>query len=361
MTPFKKTDFTSQSSKKVLHKNESKAVVYNTLSIDERKQLFLQTLQPFETKYDNDYIRTFTEYWLAENMGRLRIEVNENGNQMNLLGITPDYMDMKLEHWKQKYDIIVTARRTPFILDEIKNEAKAIEKEYASKSLELRCNTIMDDNYSVGSDRLIGKLLFDRGLFRKRHYEYDSFLQKGTEFTLCYPIESIEEQEEKSFTVFCLLYEAKQAFKENKDYNRSVLSSIDPQLTYKSFCDKYGIRYAGNLKNDKSIKEMVNLMKFPIEIDYNYGQVLICFNHTSHRKFLLKLNEIFGLKLFVRNWFIGHRITVPYKVLYKMDGTQFDFRDDSFEYGTMKSVKLPTDYKDAQFYIDKIEEILLER
>ena len=49
--PFKKMNYTTQSSKEVLHKNESNTV-YKTLSIDERKQQFLQALQPFESKYN---------------------------------------------------------------------------------------------------------------------------------------------------------------------------------------------------------------------------------------------------------------------------------------------------------------------
>ena len=54
-------------------------------------------------------------------------------------------------------------------------------------------------------------------------------------------------------------------------------------------------------------------------------------------------------------------ITVPHKVLYAMDGMQFDFRDDSFENGTMKFIKLPKEYKDASFYVEKIEEMLTRR
>lgn len=53
--------------------------------------------------------------------------------------------------------------------------------------------------------------------------------------------------------------------------------------------------------------------------------------------------------------------TTSNKVLYMMDGTLFSFRDNSFGNGTMKSIKLPTEYKDAQFYIDKIEKMLLEQ
>ena len=70
------------------------------------------------------------------------------------------------------------------------------------------------------------------------------------------------------------------------------------------------------------------------------------------------MNEVFGLQLVTTQCDIATYITVPHKVLYMMDGTQFDFRDDSFENGTMKSIKLPTEYKEAQFYIDKIEELV---
>ncbi len=354
-----RTSYSMQTRKKELHKNESKAVIYNTLSIDERKQLFLQALQPFESKYDKDYIRTFTEYWLAENMGKLRIEVNENGNQMNLLGITPNYMVFKLKHWKQKYDIIVTARQSQFILDETRKEVNAIEKDYANKSIELRCNTAMDENYSsrVGN-RIFGKLLYDRGFFLKTLSVHDSFLQTNTDFTLCYPIDCIEDKEQKAFSNFCLLYEANQAFRRNKEYNSSILSSISSENTFRSFCDKYGLYYGHSLKKEKSIKEMIDSLIFPIKLEYHDGTINVCIHKIGNQKRLLKLNEIFGLQLLTTRCCIATYFIVPRKVLYTMDGSQFDFRDDSFENGTMKSIRLPTEYKEAQFYIDKIEEIV---
>lgn len=361
-TTFKRTGYTTQTRKKVPHQNESKTVVDNTLSIDERKRLFLQALQPFESKYNKDYIRTFTEYWLAENKGQLRFEIDKNGKTMDAIGITPDYMNIKLENWKSNYDIIVKGRQSALIIDEFK---KMAERE----NIEIRCREV-DYRYYTGRyvlimnrtfDRWLGKLLFDRNLFVKDYCQYDSFLRQEKHTPLCNSITSIEEKEKKAYSDFCILYEAKQAFKKNKEYNRSILSSIDSKFTYKSFCDKYGIKYGSNLKHDKSIKEMVGSMKYPFQIKYSYGTISFSIHHTSHRKMLLKLNEIFGLKLLIGNWFIPTNIAVPYKILYKMDGTQFDFRDDSFENGTMKSVKLPTEYKDAQFYIDKIEEMLLER
>jgi hypothetical protein len=358
-TTYKKTNSTPCSSKKLPFQNTSKPVVNNPISIDERKLLFLQALQPFETKYDNDYIRTFTEYWLAENMGRLRIEVNENGSQMNLLGITPEYMDMKLEQWKRKYDIIVTARRSPFILEEIRKEANAIEKDYESKGIELRCNTAMDELYSFRpGNRLLGKILYDRGLFLKILSVHDSFLQTNIDYTLCCPIDSIEEKEQNAFTDFYLLYEATQAFRRNKEYNRAILSSIGQENTYKSFCDKYGIYYGRSLKKEKSIKDMIDSLEYPIKLEYHAGSIKAFVNRNGNQKRLLKLNEVFGLKLLTAQRSVAKYFIVPHKVLYQMDGSQFDFRDDSFENGTMKSVKLPTDYKDAQFYIDKIEEML---
>lgn len=362
ISSFKRSSYSMQTKKKDFHKNESNVAVYNTPSIDERKLLFLQALQPFESKYDRDYIRTFTEYWLTENMGKLRIEVNENGNQMNLLGITPEYVDIKLEHWKRKYDIIVTARRSPFILDEIRKEVNAIEKDYESKNIELRCNTAMDEDFSfIHGNRLFGKVLYDRGFFLKILSEHDSFLQTDTDFTLCYPIDSIEEKEQSAFSDFCLLYEANQAFKRNKEYNAEILSSISLENTYRSFCDKYGIYYGHSLKKEKSIKEMIDSLPFPIKLKYHAGSINIDIRSVENQKRLSKLNEVFGLQLVTTQCGIATYITVPHKVLYVMDGTQFDFRDDSFENGTMKSIKLPTEYKEAQFYIDKIEELVKRR
>ena len=333
-----------------------------SLSIEEKKQLFIKTLRPFESKYDKDYIQTFLDFWLAEKAGRLRIEVNENGYQMDLLGLTPEYVGIKLEHWKRKYDIIMAARQSPFILDEIRREVNVINKDYESKNIELRCNTAMDEDYSfIQDNRLFGKILYDRGLFLKTLSEHDSFLQTDTDFTLCCPIDSIEEKEQRAFSDFCLLYEANQAFKRNKEYNAAILSSISPENTYRSFCDKYGIYYGHNLKKEKTIKEIIDSLPFPIKLKYYAGSIKIDIRCIGNQKRLSKLNEVFGLQVVTTQCVISTYITVPHKVLYVMDGEQFDFRDDSFENGTMKSIKLPSEYKNAHFYIEKIEELISKR
>ena len=334
----------------------------NTASVEEGKLLFLKTLQPFESKYDKDYIRTFIDYWLSENNGKLRFEYGDNGMPMNMLGITPEYMEIKLEHWKEKYDIIVTERQSEFLLDEIWKEVKLVEKDYERRGIELQCNTAMDDRYgcTVGH-RLFEKLLFDRGFFVKRYEEHDFFMEKKLTVRLCYPIDTIKEKEEIAFSNFCLLYEANQAFKRIKEYNNAILLSIDSKNTYKSFCDQYGIYYGHSLKKDKSIKEMIDSLDFPIQLKYHVGSINVSLQQTPNPKRLLKLNEIFGLQLLTTQCGISTFIIVPHKVLYAMDGMQFDFRDDSFENGTMKFIKLPKEYKDASFYVEKIEEMLTRR
>lgn len=87
-TSYGRKEFVTPTRKKAPYQNEAKAIVHKTLSIDERKQLFLQALQPFELKYEKDYLQTFIDYWLAENMSKFRFEIDENGNTMNALGIT---------------------------------------------------------------------------------------------------------------------------------------------------------------------------------------------------------------------------------------------------------------------------------
>lgn len=345
--------------KKTTSKYSANVEKNEMLSIDERKQYFIQALKPLESKYDKDYIQTFIEYWLSEKSGKLRFEIDDNGNIMNANGISPDYMNAKLENWEFNYSIIVKKRQSPFILDEIEKMVQLIKNDYKEKNIELQCDKIF--NYGIGTDRLLGKLLFDRKLFIKQHTEYDSFLQKGEKFSLCYPIESIEEKEEKALALFCLLYEAKQAFRKNKDYNRSIISSIDSNISYRAFCDQYGIRYGHSLKKDKSITNVIESLHFPIDLEYHYGTVNVFLYHDLNQDRLLKLNEVFGLKLLTVHHSLSTYFTVPYRILYQMDGTQFDFRDDSFENGTMKSVKLPTEYKEGQFYVDKIEEILRRR
>lgn len=144
------------------------------LSIEERKLLFIQALKPFESKYDNDYIQTFLEYWLTEKKGVLRFEIGENGDVVNPLGITSDYMDIKLENWKLKYDFIVQGRQSALILDEMEKRLMLMEEDYEKKNIELRCRLLR--NYNV--DRLLGKLLYEKGLYVEIKQEDDSFLKK---------------------------------------------------------------------------------------------------------------------------------------------------------------------------------------
>lgn len=338
-----------------------------SIPVDEKKQRFLITLQPYESKYDKDYIQTFIDYWLAEKNGKLRFEIDENGNTMNAFGITSDYMKIKLDNWKSKYDIILAERQSAFLLDEYRKMLELIKRDYEENNIEVKCRQIncrqLYDGVYITSDRLYGKLLYDRGLFVKSYDEYDSFLQKKKSISLCCPINSVEEEDNNDYSNFCLLYEAKQAIKRFKDYNRAIMTSIDPQITYKSFCDKYGIKYGSKTKIDKTIKEKVEAMTCPIQIEYYYGEIKVLFRRSSNHDFLLKLNEVFGFQFLIikGNYSYTANVRVPYKVLYIMDGTQFDFRDDSFENGTMKSIKLPKEYKNASFYVEKIEEMLTRR
>jgi hypothetical protein len=106
---------------------------------------------------------------------------------------------------------------------------------------------------------------------------------------------------------------------------------------------------------------MIDSLDFPIQLKYHVGSINVSLQQTPNPKRLLKLNEIFGLQLLTTQCGISTFIIVPHKVLYAMDGMQFDFRDDSFENGTMKFIKLPKEYKDASFYVEKIEEMLTRR
>ncbi|MDE6720668.1 MAG: HNH endonuclease [Bacteroidaceae bacterium] len=332
------------------------------LSIDERKQLFIQALQPFESKYDKDYIQAFQKYWLAEKAGTLRFEVGGNGHFLDAAGITTDYISLKLENWKSEYDFIRRQRESALLLDELEQLLKRKELDSTNNHWELQYGRI-DSGYYHTSNRLLGKLLFDRGLFVKEVYKHDKFLNKEDRSLLCYPIESIEEEEHKNLSDFCFLYEANQAFKTKKKHNQAILSSISPHITRKSFYIEHGIKYPHNLKYDKSIQDVVNSLKFPIGIEYSYGCIWIRVHNPTHCDLLNQLNKVYDLELLTKiNWSgASFLLKVPYNILYAMDSTQFDFRDDSFENGTMKSIKLPTEYKDITYYANKIGEIFKRR
>ena len=321
--------------------NEYHNIEYNT---EKRKRAFIKEVQKFESKYGKEYVETFIDYWTEVSKGVLRFDANKNGKVKQPCVITEQYISLKLDNWQPEYKLILKKRESKPILQELDIKLKNVEDYYKTHNIELQCRDIDSGTYNV-SDRLLGKLLFEKGLYLE--------LLNGDE--VCVPIQnSIINQHETA--TFLLLYETNQAFKENKKYNQTILSSLDSQITYKTFCLQYNIKLPKNFKHDKSIQELVNSQDYPIKIEYCRGCVSLKFRRSSHSELFFKLNEIYGLKLLtgITHFPGGHNIRVPFNILYKMDGLQFDFRNDSFEHGTMQSIQLPPTYKDISFYIEKI-------
>ena len=326
-------------------------------SIAEKKQLFTQIVEQSSVKYEKNFIQSFLEYWLTENdKGVLRFETGERGNIIDPMSLTTDYMSIKLENWETNYDSIVKRSQSVPILDELEKKVK--EQEYKRKNSEVKCRDLSSRHYGT-QDRLIGRLLYAKGLYVKETYDYDSFTGKSTCAHEICPIETDTEKEQTDLSVFRLLYEANQAFKYNKEYNRAVLSTIDSNITYITFCNKYNIRYPKNLKKDRPISELVNKQEFPIKIRYCYGRVSIeTPERPMYHDLFQKLNEVFGLKLITPSFCCFNYFDVPLHILYKMRDGQFDFRDDSFENATMKSIVLPKRLEDATYYIEKLKDIV---
>lgn len=329
----------TQSTKKHLEINKSK---YN---LDEWKTKFVEEVRKFENKYGKDYVETFIDYWTEESDGTLRFDRQDRGSAGKHGAITSAYIEIKLENWESEYDLILKEKESAPILKELEIKLEQVEENYRAQNVELLDRE--DSGYYGVSDRLFGKLLFEKGLYIEKHNGVDT----------CIPITTDNKQLfDKS--VFYLLYEAHQAFKENKRYNQTILESIDPHITYKSFCSQYNIKYPKNLKQDRSINEIVNTQAYPIKIEYRRGCVSLSVMRSTHRELFSKLNEVFSMKLLIGIPTRGGRnIPVPFPILYKMDGLQFDLRCDSFENGTMKSISLPSTFKDISYYIEEIEKI----
>lgn len=326
----------TQSTQKNLEIKKSK---YN---FDERKTKFVEEVRKYENKYGKDYVETFIDYWTEESDGILRFDRQDKGNTW---AITSVYIGLKLENWQSEYDLILKEKESAPILKELEIKLERVEEDYRKQNVKLLDRE--DSGYYGVSDRLFGKLLFEKGLYMEKHNGIDT----------CVPI-MVDDKKSFDTSVFYLLYEANQAFKENKRYNQAILESLDPHITYKSFCSQYNIKYPKNLKYDKSIKELVNTQVYPIQIEYRRGCVSLSVMRSTHRELFSKINEIFSLKLLIGIPQIGGwNIPVPFSILYKMDGLQFDLRCDSFENGTMKSIPLPDTFKDISYYIKEIENI----
>lgn len=316
-------------------------------SINERKRSFVEELKKYEEKYDTDYIETFLSYWLTEQQGILRFEHDATF-----------IMRINLAKWESEYNIILQRRDDEKKSKDIDDCVHQFEQVCLEKGVELLDREIAN-SYGVEVDRLRGKFLFDRGLYSVKERYYDIFTSKFSYLTTYKPLSAkgtskifLNKQD------FTLLYEAYQAFPLIKQYNHQILSTLD-NISYIQFCNQFGIKYSRSLKYDKSIKEWGNSQPFPCKLQYENGTVRICFSSYSntYRPLINKLNEVFRLRLFVPEIHDSGCFPVCEELLYIMDGLQFDLRSDSFENGTMKSISLPSKFKDISYYIEEIEKI----
>lgn len=316
-------------------------------SINERKRAFVEELKKYEKNYDTDYIETFLSYWITEQQGILRFEHDATF-----------MMRINLAKWKSEYNIILQRRDNEKKSKEIDDCVHQFEQVCLEKGVKLFDREI-SSGYGIEEDRLRGKFIHDRGLYSVKERHYDKFTSKSSYRTIYKPLSTrIASKISLNKQDFALLYEAYQAFPLIKQYNHQILSTLD-NISYIQFCNQYGIKYSRSLKYDKSIKEWVNSQPFPCKLQYENGTIRICFPSYSntYRPLINKLNEVFRLRLFVPEIHDSGCFPVCEELLYIMDEFQFDLRCDSFENGTMKSISLPSTFKDISYYIKEIEKI----
>lgn len=322
-------------------------------SISERKKKFIEELRGFECKYDPEYLESFINFWTCSKGDIMRFEKEDT------------LLSIRLKNWNPMFE--------QYRLSQIiKKQIEQYEDTLKANNVELSCRNICSNknergSFSTRQDRLFSKYLYEKGYYEELEYNRNL----GEYFSVYKPIPIAQTFITKD--QFKLMYEAQKVFADNLKYNKEILTKLE-DVSFMDFCNEYEIQY--KLKKDRSIKELVLSKPNPLWIDYYDGWLSFHYNFftSSHlrqygdsfyTKFFKKLNEVFGLRLFVNIPKDGEfdvrdiRIenSVDPEILYAMDGLQFDFRDDSFCEGTMKAISLPDTYKDVNFYLIELKKI----
>lgn len=232
------------------------------------------------------------------------------------------------------------------------------------ESYEDRCFTANEELHSrklhsdcfLSNDRLIGKYLFDNKINKKVNRFRNSL------GVIEYDIKPINRYDLRNIKTFSrhdvsMLYEIQQYLNANDVYNEEKLKQLG-DISAKDFCKEHSLTYATHMREDKLLKDCIDNLTPVILLGYYEGFVHIVIKGSSYRENNLfrVLNELYGTNLIqtFTNKKINFAARVPYELLYEMNGLQFDLREDSFEVGTMKSLTIPDEFKELDYYKKEI-------
>ena len=252
---------------------------------------------------------------------------------------------------------IISSRINPSLSlkDQITQFAESYEDRCFTANEELNSRKLHPDCF-LSNDRLIGKFLFDNKINMKVNRFRNSL---GVIEYDIKPVHRYDLRVIKTLSRYdvSMLYEIQQYLKANDIYNEEKLKQLG-KISAKDFCKEHSLTYATHMREDKLLKDCIDNLIPVIILGYYEGFMRIIVKGSSYRENNLfrVLNDLYGTNLIqtFTNKKINIAARVPYELLYEMNGLQFDLREDSFEDGTMKSLTIPAEFKELNYYKNEI-------
>ena len=257
---------------------------------------------------------------------------------------------------KSEGEIISSRINPPLSLkDQITQFVESYEDRCFTANEELNSRKLHPDCF-LSNDRLIGKFLFDNKINMKVNRFRNSL---GVIEYDIKPVHRYDLRVIKTLSRYdvSMLYEIQQYLKANDIYNEEKLKQLG-KIGAKDFCKEHSLTYATHMREDKLLKDCIDNLIPVIILGYYEGFMRIIVKGSSYRENNLfrVLNDLYGTNLIqtFTNKKINIAARVPYELLYEMNGLQFDLREDSFEDGTMKSLTIPAEFKELNYYKNEI-------
>lgn len=163
---------------------------------------------------------------------------------------------------------------------------------------------------------------------------------------------------------FQMLYEANQVFRMNDENNLKRLGMLE-DMPMQDFCLSIGIKLPKSGENT-SLKMYLKkqIKSYHLDSSLHAFSIAPCAEGVmmSNNYFtsglisvLKKLNEAYGFTFLMPYNSMWWRIKLPLEILSKTNGYEFDYCTESFNMGTMTSVRLPERLQSIDYYCDKIQ------
>lgn len=160
-----------------------------------------------------------------------------------------------------------------------------------------------------------------------------------------------------SMDEFNLLYEMNQAFLQNVNKNREILISLGEGRLGELF-DSLKLRWITKKGFIEKLYACNNIPRFDFVNDYTIS-VSYDSNSTRFNYVLKKVNNVIGTDFFISpiKYGFSSNIVIPLEMLIIYKDEHFEFSEEAFKNGKIKTFSIPNTFQSLEYYIDKLKSI----